>query len=231
MTVAITWELPDGQLQAIEFDAVVRDSHESTSEATEHPVEDGAVANDHIRRRPDRVTLECVVSNTPTRVPATQMDGTTGALSGVTISDAATGLVLAKASALVFSGEFDRVRTVYDELLRLKNSGTLVGIITSLRDYQDMALLRVSPVREASTGNMLVATVEAQQFTIVSTEIVDSPSAEPEENRARGNRNRGRQNNSESDSATDSRNRSYMVQIADSVTNFFGGSESAPPPP
>ena len=68
--------------------------------------------------------------------------------------------------------------------------GIVVTIITSLREYPNMLLRRVSPIREALTGDALNCTVEAKQVRIVDSEIVDVP--EPEEQRGEGEQNRGR---------------------------------------
>lgn len=228
MASEITWELGDGQVQSIVFDAVVRATHESSAEITEHPVEAGANISDHVRANLDEVVLEVVVSNTPIEQPKTQMEGVTSSQAGLEILDPETGLVLAKASVLVFDGEFDRVRTVHEELLNLKNAGTVVGILTPLRDYSNMIIRRVSPVREAATGDSLVAVVEAREIRIVESEVVDAP--EPAETRGSGSRNRGRRNNEDTDEETEERNRSTLSAITDSIISWTAD-EGAPPPP
>jgi hypothetical protein len=213
MATIITWTLKDGQSQAIELDAVVRQSHESSATATEHPVETGANISDHIRPNLDRLTLEVVVSNKPTTVPATQMDGVSRDPAGLELQDQ-TGLVLAKANVLIFDGEFDRVRTIYDLLLELQSNGEIVSIQTSLRDYTNMVLQRVSPLREAGSGDALFATVEARQIRVVDSEVVEVQ--EPEQDRDRRRRNRGRQNTAES---TNPRDSSVLARL---MSTFFG---------
>ncbi len=209
---SITWILASGQLQSIDLDATVRQAHESSATATEHTVERGANVSDHVRANLDRITLEVVVSNQPITVPKTQMDGIGRAAGGLEIVDGFTGITLAQANVLVFDSDFDRVRTIYDLLLDLKSSGEIVSIITTLREYEDMVLLRVSPVREAATGDALVATVEARQINVVDSEVVQAP--EPVQTRDAAPTNRGRQNTSVS---TNQRDSSILADLAEAA--------------
>lgn len=229
--VEISFLLPDGQLQLIVFDAVTRDVHESTAEITEHPIEEGANISDHVRPNLDTVELQAIVSNHPIREPRTQMDGVIGAQGELEITGVrsppfvgALGaaarvvlggapVVLAKANVLLFDGEVDRVRTVYDELLRLKNSGTVIGILTSLRNYDNMLIRRISPIREAASGNSLFVTVEATEVNIVSSEVADAP--DPEETRGGVNQNTGQQNTDDADETSNARNQSWAAGLVD----------------
>lgn len=52
-------------LDTIGFDAVVAETHASSSELTRHPVEAGANITDHIRPNPASLKLSCVLSDTP----------------------------------------------------------------------------------------------------------------------------------------------------------------------
>lgn len=210
--VEITFEEPEGsgQLQSIQFDAVVRDTHESTATVTEHPVEQGANISDHVRADLDSIVLEAIVSNFPITQPPTQADGASSSVSDVDLTDR-DGNEIGKARVLVFDGEFDRVRSVYDELRRLKDTGTIIGIITSLREYDSMILRAINPSRDVASGNMLTVKVEATQIRIVESEIVDAPV--PDENQ----RNRGRREPEETEE--EERSTSLLVQFGE----FLGG--------
>lgn len=228
---SITWTLPDGQAQSIEFDAVVRDTHESSAEVPEHTIEKGANISDHIRPNLDSVTIQAVVSNTPIRQPGTQMDGVRGRQIGLEIVGPRSppfvgalgaaarviagggNVVLAKANVLNFTDQFDRVRTVYEELLNLEKDGTVIGIVTSLREYENMVIRRISPVREAASSNALVVTIEATEIRIVDSEIVQAP--EPVEVRGNRSSNQGQQNTDDADADTSERTSSYASQLVD----------------
>ena len=218
---SLSWEEPEdsGQLQLMDFDAVIRDTHESSATVTEHPVEEGANISDHIRKDLDRLTLEIVVSNTPIRVPKTLLSGISGRVQAVDITDPNSGVVLATANLLKFDGELDRVRTVYEEVLRLMNSGTLLSVFTSLRDYENMVIRRAAPVRVAASGNALVMTIDLTEISIAESEIVDAPRAA--ETRGRNRRNDGRQNPTETDETTSENTASFAAQGADLIGSLF----------
>lgn len=224
MGTEIVWELKSGQIQAIDLDAVIRESPDSTATPTEHAIESGANISDHVRKNLDRVSLEIVVSNTPTREPKTQMDGATASSGGVEFAqrqevfgvgvgpfDLSLGIVnTIKANVLVFDSEFDRVRSIYELLQDLQDAGQVIEILTPHREYTDMVITRISPVWTADTREALMATLEAQQIRIVDSEIVEA--ADPEQARDGASTNRGRQNATE-DEDPENRNSSILNDI------------------
>lgn len=62
---SIIWELSVGPLAVLEFDCVPAESHEASSEITEHVVEEGANMNDHVKPNQRVITLEGMITNTP----------------------------------------------------------------------------------------------------------------------------------------------------------------------
>lgn len=210
----LTWTLENGGEASLVFDATVRDSHIASATITEHPVEDGVAISDHIRPDLDRVTLNVVVSNTPIASPADHNDGVTGQQTSVELTGS-NGETLTRALVLAFNGTLTRVRSVYEELLSLMKGGTLVNVLTSLREYEGMAIANVSPVREADSGNALVATVEFKQVRIVESEIVEAP--EPREPRGNTERERGRENTEDEGE----QGQSLLASLTDSFTGLF----------
>lgn len=101
------------------------------------------------------------------------------------------------ATVLQFSGTFDRVRAVYEELLNLSRNGTLVQIVTGIRTYENMAIVSVSAPRDAAHGNAIVFSLNAVQVRLAETQTVAAP--EPEETRGRRNVARGGQPTAETD--------------------------------
>lgn len=51
-------------LDAISFDATLTEQHTRDAEATEYPIESGALITDHVRTKPDRLTMDAIISNT-----------------------------------------------------------------------------------------------------------------------------------------------------------------------
>lgn len=115
--------LPAG---AIEFDAAIEEDHEAEVDVTKFPVEEGADVTDHLRPRPERITIQGIVSNTP---------------------------------LTLLSVEAARDITAYGKLKEIKDTGQLVSIVTSLRQYANMAIENFKVKRNASNGDNMNATV------------------------------------------------------------------------
>jgi len=210
----LTWTLENGGEASILFDATVRDTHEASATITEHPVEEGANISDHVRPDLDRVTLSVVVSNKPIVSPVDHNDGVRGSQQPVELTGP-DGELLARANVLVFDGPMTRVRSVYEELLDLMKRGVPVGLLTSLREYENLGLTRVSPIREAESGDALVATVELKEVRVVSSEIVEAP--EPREPRGNTQRERGRENTEDEEEE----GQSLLASAVDSFGGLF----------
>ncbi len=212
----LAWTLEDGREQSLTFDATVREAPESTATITEHPIEEGADISDHVRKDLDRISLQVVVSDTPIVNPADHNDGSQGSIQSVQLSGQEGELT--RAQVLVFDGGVTRVRSVYEELLDLMGNGTRVRVMTRLRELEDMVVKRVSPIREADSGDSLVATLELQQISVVSSEIVAAP--EPRETRGNNAQERGRENTEDEGEG----GQSLLAAGLDGLTSFFGGS-------
>lgn len=50
---------------AISIDATIEETHERATEVTDHPVESGSFIQDHIVNAPRRLTMVCMVTDTP----------------------------------------------------------------------------------------------------------------------------------------------------------------------
>ena len=139
----------------VQFDASLSESHLSEADITDHPVEEGANIADHIRNRPDSIEINGVVTNTPIAYLAS---------------------LTAKSPLTSDLGSVDdRVETAYQELLRIKNTGELVEVITSLRTYKNMVLKSVSVVRDQANGNILNTSVALREMLIANALSVDLP--------------------------------------------------------
>ena len=58
-----------------------KEGYESTAEPTEHAVDSGVVIVDHLKRNPDTITLEGMVTNSPLVLPRVAHRGVTGGCS------------------------------------------------------------------------------------------------------------------------------------------------------
>lgn len=128
--------LPAG---AVEFDATLSESHTAGNEITKHPVEVGSDITDHIRRQPEKLTLQGIVSNTPLVFLASLTESPT------------------------------RAEEAYEKLKEIKDNGQLISVVTTLRQYDNMALVNMSVVRDVQNGNVLNATLELEEILTAET--------------------------------------------------------------
>lgn len=134
--------LPAG---AIEFDATLSETHVGNAEVTRHPVEVGSDISDHVRRLPEQVTLNGIVTNTPILFLASLRESPR------------------------------RAEEAYEKIKELKDAGALVSVVTSLREYANMAITGFSVTRDARTGQVLNATVDFTEVLTAALQTVDVP--------------------------------------------------------
>jgi hypothetical protein len=167
----IAYLLASGQPATITPDACVEEAHNSSADVTEDAVEVGAPVSDHVRQKPEELTLDIVISNSPIEQPVDQMSGVTSSMQAVQLTGQKQ-----QATVLTFSGNFDRVGVVHDELIRLKNEGVLLTITTSLRTYDNMVLRSINANRNARLAHTLTAQLGFKQVRIAQTQTAPAPS-------------------------------------------------------
>jgi hypothetical protein len=188
--LGVTYKTPNGVIGGIWIDCTVRERHGMSAEVSEHPVEDGADIADHIRRRPNALTLECVISNTPVIAPESHADGAAEITVKVPVPPAPVKLPFGLGDAAVrvgpfgelaikegrdatvksFDPAFDRVQTVWAELDAMMTEGRVVTVHTSLTDYVDMAIEDVDAPRSVETFKSLRFTISFKQIRTVKSE-------------------------------------------------------------
>jgi hypothetical protein len=119
----------------MQFDCSLSEVHTDEAEVTEHPVETGANITDHIRKLPATVEINGLVTDTPIAI-----------LASVTAKSPVQG-------ALIPSQK--RSDDAYTLLQQFMENGDLLRIVTSLRDYDNMALTSLSVTRDAANGQVL----------------------------------------------------------------------------
>lgn len=180
-----------GQLH---FDAVLVEEHELTAEVTQHTVEQGSPIVDHVRPNPDEVTLTVFVSNTPIRSPDGQVlpltlaldpPGPSGLLAGGTSGLIGKGLQAIglqdgfpsaiTPNVLQFIGETDYVQNALKTLTQLRDTATLLSVVTPRKFYSNMVVRRIAMHRDAGTGTGAQFELSFLEVRIVSSNIVDAP--------------------------------------------------------
>lgn len=198
----------------LQFDAVTKETHESTAFLTSHAVEDGVALSDHKRPEPRRVSLEVIVSNTPITDPLPSgFDPTTPIVGEVRKAESGV-------SVLQYSSAFDRRNDVFLTLDRLLSEPVVVTISTAVTKYDRMSIVSVSSPRESKDGSTIRFNIEAVEVRIARATLVDSP--QPREPRARRVRDVGAREASSSDS--NAQTQSLASRFAESASNGDFGS-------
>jgi len=160
------------QIGLVTFDASVSEQHTKTAEVTSYPVEDGVDITDHIRRQPEEVAINGIVSNTPICYLAS--------------------LLAPSPLKNDLTSASERAELAYSEMQRVMDSGELVSVVTSLRDYDNMAIISLSVTRDAANGNVLNANVTMREVILAITQTAEAP-PDPVEPARKGVQNQGAQ--------------------------------------
>lgn len=126
-------------IAGVEFDAVLEDTFEMSSQVTDYPIESGARASDHVILEPFRWSLVGAVSNNPLKPVVTDflgsglLAGLLSASNGDRASDALTLLIdLATPPVTPFdidAGDIQLSNMVITNLTRTKNPENEQGLI------------------------------------------------------------------------------------------------------
>jgi hypothetical protein len=147
-------------IDALVLDASIKEEHIAEVEVTDHPVEQGAAVTDHARPKPEEVTIEGVVSNTPLNhfqtLRAESRDGYTWQTSAAVNS--VRGMPGAAESA-------------YQQLRDLRDKPRLVTIVTALRTYDSMVMTSLKVPRDSQIGDVLRFEAKFKQVRVVTNAV------------------------------------------------------------
>jgi hypothetical protein len=179
----------------IEFDASVSETHTGNAEVTAHPVEDGSEMNDHVRRAPEELQINLIVTDDPIVI-----------------------LRSIRAKPAVQGGD-PRSRAVeaYFLLRKWKNEGRLLTVNTTLRSYINMVIIAFAVTRDKDTGRMLNANLTVKEIITVTTQTAEL--AEPVDVQKGNKVNQGNKPKTEAaaGSATEKKSGGLFVSLADAV--------------
>jgi hypothetical protein len=143
----------------LELDAAIHETHEYTNTITDFPVEKGFSISDHVFKTPEKLTMEGFVTNTPVPFSVNNL------------------------SVLLDFG--NRVNSAFEKLMDLAGydpSGqdvivlnkiklpVMLRIVTGLRVYTNMMITHLSFPRDISTGESLRFTCELRRVIVVDSE-------------------------------------------------------------
>ncbi len=154
MATTVLFKVTPTKLGSIILDATVSATYSAKVDITEHPVEKGAGKSDHLRPKPETLTIEGIISNTPIAAAERKKLGDSMPRGGV-----------------------GRAEQAFEALRRLKNGGETVTVVCTLGTFEEMAIESLDVPKNASTGDALeftctfkqVETTELKTVTVTRT--------------------------------------------------------------
>jgi hypothetical protein len=166
-----------GQIGELVLDAVLTEKHSYVNEVSQYPVEDGSDINDNIRKLPDEITINGMVSNTPIDIlQASKTEVVQKTEGGVEVKN------------LTRSDVLNRVELAQDILLRISGrtingepkDPELVDVVTGLRVYKNMAITNLEIPRDIAVGQAIKFDAALREVRKVKSESVEIPFAAPD---------------------------------------------------
>lgn len=172
------------------FDAVFEETHESTLEVTDNPVETGVVVSDHAYMKPSRITLSAGVSDTPLVVSTTD----------------------------VFASDASRATRAFELLTELQARAEPFDVQTGLKLYKNMICTSVRTSQDKDTSGALVFTADIREVLIVYTQVVKYPprKAGTTKRQAAAKKDKGEQQGTEVSNAP--KKQSLAVKLKTAIT-------------
>ena len=181
---------PKNKLVAVKFlsfqlDATVNESFSKEMDATTNPVEQGVDITDHIILKPEKLTIEGVMSATPISatseimglagsVAAAAGSALAGPLGGV--AGAVGGTLGGKSLAGLLGVAADRTLADFiTELSMVADNRLPLEIVTGLRTYKDMVLISYNYARNPTMSGGLTVNLSFQQIRFANSITVRVP--------------------------------------------------------
>jgi hypothetical protein len=153
------------KLGSLEVDCTVSEQYQLDNDVTENPVEESSSFTDHIRPKQDVVTIEGIISGTPSG-----QDGETRQVE-YTAPSGEKFVFAVSVSEEVANGAITRIDAAVNTLYQLRNNGEVITLVTGVRTYENMAIKSVLLRRDQNTGIALrfTATLVQVQTVVLQT--------------------------------------------------------------
>lgn len=145
------------KIGVVTLDASISERHSKKNVITGHPIESGKDVTDHIRREPENIEINGIISNTPIFQVLRPGLGVKSPVDGDNS----------------FLG--DRASQADKAFRKTMEEGGLITVFTSLRTYKNMAISAYSVTRDKDTSNILQFTISLQEVIIVETIAIQLP--------------------------------------------------------
>lgn len=140
-----------GSVDEVKFDLLIDESHTLEFEASDHPIENGAVITDHITQKLRTCTITGMFTNSPMQE-----------FSGSTIDD------FRNAEVNGAEGTTNRSREMFETLEKMAMERKPVRLVTALKVYPEMIILSLPTKRTAEDGESVKFTMTLREFKIAT---------------------------------------------------------------
>lgn len=144
--------------------AVVNEQHTLTNTVTDHPVETGFNVSDHSRPEPDILALDCRISNTPLSSTQATESIRAGGFTVQTTTAAAQAAGAIGATDGYAQGEWQKLR-------RMRDTGAIVTVSTTIGDYDSMAIQSLSLPRNARNYDAIAFSITFKKIRVVQNKL------------------------------------------------------------
>jgi hypothetical protein len=234
----LAWEAEDGSEVVAIFDVSTNETHERSNLVTNHPIEAGADAADHVQVGLPTFSIEGYVSNSPLptnpgvidqgdfkqiqlQIPSKPLKIGVSALVESAI-DALGSLISGQPEATMFTFDNfkDRVRAAEQILEEARVNARMIRVITSVSTLPNMQIQSLVITRTPDDGTGATFALSLGQVRIVSAETVDAP--EPAELTGAPRTNAGSKHAKEDDEKVEAKKKSVLKQGKDLLTGALG---------
>jgi len=153
----------------IAIDCVSEEEHSMASEVTEHEIEDGSYISDFILNKNKTLTITGLISDDPITIFQTGL-----------LSRTVTPLLpnaLKSKLPYSLSDKKQPSKEIFDKLEEIHNEKIIVNVITKLKQYKNMVMIRLDIPRDRTTVRLLRFTAKFVQVRFVMSEMVYAPSS------------------------------------------------------
>lgn len=192
------------------LDATMRENHGMTSKVTEFPVEDGAAISDNIVNNPREVTVEGLISNSPTQILGGRLD------------KQARGTVV---NGKLFGKNINRAELAFQELERMHDAKELVTLVGRFKTYKNMAMTEAPVNRTPQDGDVIQFSVSFREVRKVSLQTASFKALFTKKETAQPVKNKGQQTGSKSTAPTEKKV-TILKQISNGISSLLAGKGS-----
>lgn len=144
----------EAKVKTVSFDAYLEESHTSTIEVSNNPVELGAEVSDHAIIIPKVIRIVIAVSDTPMGFEAL-----------TAIAGNVQRLFAEKGTKLT------RSQQAYRDLIAMQESRVLLEVQTGLKLYKNMLITNIQVGQDKDSSRSVEMVVDMQELIIVETEV------------------------------------------------------------